>query len=136
MYRVNLTMSKTRTHITLYGVACWHVLITTKPVNINTILNTIYKLNKLLKYMGHSQKMSTFLWLIVISLNTLLTCCEIWFLTHIELKKHNKYISMHRTKMKFCAQIPHNGPISHVISPLRALVLIDSLFLITKSLRL
>jgi hypothetical protein len=38
--------------------------------------------------------------------------------------------------MKFCAQIPHNGPISHVISPLRALILIDSLLLFTKSLRL
>ena len=48
------------------------------------------------------------------------------------IKKTNKYISMHRTKMKFCAQIPHNGPISHVISPLIALILIDSLFLSSK----
>jgi hypothetical protein len=46
------------------------------------------------------------------------------------IKKNNKYISMHRTKMKFCAQIPR------VISPLIALILIDSLFLFTKSLRL
>ena len=53
-----------------------------------------------------------------------------------KIKKNNKYISMPRTKMKFCAQIPHHGPISHVISPLIALILIDSLFLFTKSLRL
>ena len=51
------------------------------------------------------------------------------------IKKNNKYISMHRTKMKCCAQIPHNGPISRVISPLIALILIDSLFLFIKSLR-
>jgi len=36
--------------------------------------------------------------------------------------------------MKFCAQIPHNGPISHVILLLIALILIDSLFLFIKSL--
>jgi hypothetical protein len=34
--------------------------------------------------------------------------------------------------MKCCAQIPHNGPISHVISPLIALILIDSLFVSPK----
>ena len=81
----------------------------------------------LLYYKGHSQKLSKFVWLIVhIQLNfTKYTSYLLWNMIPdtYRIKKKTKYISMHRTKMKFCVQIPHNGPISRRLLHLYWLIL-------------